>query len=65
MKRYSIMVREIGSSRDVELCQLDSNPRIYDRPRSQRTDLGAANVKVLELIASTTTPTTGVPTVSI
>jgi hypothetical protein len=26
MRRYSIMVREYGSDRDVELMQVDSNP---------------------------------------
>jgi hypothetical protein len=26
-KRYSILVREIGSGREIELCQVDSNPR--------------------------------------
>lgn len=27
MKRYSIMVTEFGSDREVELCQLDGNPQ--------------------------------------
>jgi len=26
-KRYSILVRESGSSREIELCQVDSNPK--------------------------------------
>ena len=26
-KRYSILMREIGSGREIELCQVDSNPR--------------------------------------
>ena len=26
-KRYSILVRENGSSREIELCQVDDNPR--------------------------------------
>jgi hypothetical protein len=27
MKRYSIMVRETGSDHEVELCQVDRNPK--------------------------------------
>jgi hypothetical protein len=26
-KRYSILVREDGSDREIELCQVDSNPK--------------------------------------
>jgi hypothetical protein len=26
-KRYSILVRESGSGREIELCQVDSNPK--------------------------------------
>lgn len=26
MKRFSVMVQEYGSSREVELCQMDHNP---------------------------------------
>jgi len=42
-KRYSILAREIGSGREIELCQVDSNPeRVAE----------AAGMKVLRVRSS-------------
>jgi len=42
-KRYSILAREIGSGREIELCQVDSNPeRVAE----------AAGMKVLRIRSS-------------
>jgi hypothetical protein len=37
MKRYSIMVREVGSDHEVELCQVDRNPKAIAEALGQKT----------------------------
>jgi adenylate cyclase class IV len=37
MKRYSIMVIEYGSDREIELCQTDTNPQMVVEGAKEKT----------------------------
>jgi hypothetical protein len=44
MKRYSIMVKEVGSGREIELCQVDNNAKAIAKAASTKTlRMGSGN----------------------
>jgi hypothetical protein len=50
-RRFSILVRELGSKREVELCQLDANPNPIAWALEQKREHGVnkySSVRIIE-----------------
>ena len=49
-KQYSIMVRELGSKREVELCQCDSNPDLIAWALEQKREHGVNKYSSVRIV---------------